>query len=98
MPDFDVLSRKCKQDDVIFIGLAIDHADKVRAFLQTHPVSYPILIGDDTGRVLLRKLGNASGALPYTLVLDRDGKVLLRHPGLLPRATLDALLSEHATC
>lgn len=77
-------------------GLAIDHADNVRAFPQAHPVSYPILIGEGTGHALLRKLGNASGALPYTLVLDRDGEVLLRHLGPLPRATLDALLSEQA--
>ncbi|OZA14564.1 MAG: thioredoxin, partial [Hydrogenophilales bacterium 17-62-8] len=41
---------------------------------------------------LSRQLGNPSGALPYTLVLDRHGNIVLTHLGRLPRATLEAAL------
>jgi thiol-disulfide isomerase/thioredoxin len=92
MPDFSALQAQYRAKDVVFVGIAIDNSANVTRFLQRQPVDYPILIGEAAALALARQLGNPSGALPYTIVLDRDGRVVLRHLGRLPRATLDAAL------
>lgn len=95
MPDFDDLARQYREQGVEFIGIAVDTQANVQAFLQNQPVSYPILIGEGGAHSLARALGNTSGALPYTLVLDPEGQVVKQHLGRLPRATLDAILREN---
>ena len=94
MPDFDALRTEHRPHGVEFVGIAIDNAANVAQFLQQMPVGYPILIGEGAAHSLARALGNPSGALPFTLVLDRDGQVVLTHLGRLPRATLDAALRK----
>lgn len=94
MPDFDALRRQYHSNGVEFVGVAIDNARNVTDFTQKTPVSYPLLIGEGVAHSLTRQLGNPSGALPYTLVLDRDGNIVQSHLGRLPRATLDARLRK----
>jgi thiol-disulfide isomerase/thioredoxin len=94
IPDFVILRAQYQPKGVEFVGLAIDNQANVTQFLQSQPVSYPILIGEGAANNLARQLGNPSGALPYTIVLDRDGNIMLKHLGRLPRATLEAALSK----
>lgn len=94
MPDFSDLSMKYRSNGVEFVGIAIDNAASVSQFLQQMPVSYPILIGEGAAHGLARQLGNPSGALPYTIVLDRKGDIVLSHLGRLPRDTLETTLQK----
>jgi len=88
------LSTKYRANGVEFVGIAIDNAASVSQFLQQMPVSYPILIGEGAAHGLARQLGNPSGALPYTIVLDRNGDIVLSHLGRLPRDTLETALRK----
>ena len=94
MPDFVALRTQYRSKGVEFVGIAIDNAANVAHFLQQQPVNYPILVGEGPAHNLARQLGDPSGSLPYTIVLDREGKPVLRHLGRLPRATLDAALRK----
>lgn len=94
IPDFVALRTQYRPKGVEFVGIAIDNPVNVTQFLQRLPINYPILIGEGAAHTLARQLGNASGALPYTIVFDRDGRVALRHLGRLPRATLEKTLLE----
>jgi len=94
MPDFVDLRTRFHPRGVEFVGIAIDNPANVAQFLQRQPVNYPILIGEGAAHSLARQLGNPSGALPYTIVLDRDGSIALSHLGRLPRATLEGALSK----
>jgi thiol-disulfide isomerase/thioredoxin len=94
MPDFSALRAQTRPKGVEFVGIAIDNPDNVSQFLRQQPVNYPILIGGGAGHSLARQLGNPSGSLPYTIVLDRDGNVVLSHLGRLPRATLESTLRK----
>ncbi|MHB1084773.1 MAG: TlpA family protein disulfide reductase [Thiobacillus sp.] len=94
MPDFAALRAQYRPKGVEFVGIAIDNAANVDKFLRLHPVNYPILIGEGAAHSLARQLGNSSGALPYTIVLDREGKLVLSHLGRLPRATLETALRK----
>ena len=63
------------------LALAVDKADRVNAFLQHTPLSFPIGIAALGGTELSRNLGNISGALPFTVVLGAAGEVLQRKLG-----------------
>jgi thiol-disulfide isomerase/thioredoxin len=95
MPDFVSLRTQYRPRGVEIVGIAIDNSANVAQFLRRQPVNYPILIGEGAAHNLARQLGNPSGALPYTIVLDRDGNILLSHLGRLPRATLEAALRKN---
>ncbi|MHB1143312.1 MAG: TlpA family protein disulfide reductase [Thiobacillus sp.] len=94
MPDFVDLRTQFQPSGVEFVGIAIDNPTNVAQFLQRQPVNYPILIGEGAAHSLARQLGNPSGALPYTIVLDRDGSIVLSYLGRLPRATLESALRK----
>ncbi|MCA1979018.1 MAG: TlpA family protein disulfide reductase [Thiobacillus sp.] len=94
MPDFDALRRQFHTRGVEIVGIAIDTPANVGSFLARQPVAYPILVGEGSAHTLVRQLGNPAGALPYTIVLDRDGKLVYSHLGRLPRATLNSILHK----
>jgi thiol-disulfide isomerase/thioredoxin len=94
IPDFVALRAQYRPRGVEFVGIAIDNSANVAQFLQHLPVNYPILIGEGAAHALARQLGDPSGALPYTIVLDRNGNIVLTHLGRLPRATLETALRK----
>jgi thiol-disulfide isomerase/thioredoxin len=83
---------KYKPLGVEIVGIAIDSAAKVREFSSSFAISYPVLLAGADGLELMRKLGNSSGGLPYTVVVDRKGKVVRRKLGALKQGDLDAIL------
>jgi peroxiredoxin len=76
------------------VGIGIDSADKIRQFVKTYKINYPVLVADATAVGLLRGLGNRSGGLPYTVVLDRRGAIVHRHLGALTEADLRQVLAS----
>lgn len=74
--------------DVQFLGVSVDEDPAlVRAFAETHDVEYPLLVGPN-------RAGPAWAApvLPTTYVVDRRGRVRLRHEGLLLEPALRPVL------
>ncbi|MCL7714515.1 TlpA family protein disulfide reductase [Stenotrophomonas mori] len=57
------------------VGLALDSADAVRGFLQRVPVGYPIVLDTPGPRDASVALGNTRGLLPYSLLVDAQGRV-----------------------
>lgn len=78
---------------VEIIGIAIDNASNVRQFTATSPIDYPLLVASSSGVDLIRKLGNASGGLPYTVFIDGTGRLAGTKLGALSRADLDTILA-----
>ena len=66
----------------------MDQAGPVGRFLERLPLDFPVALAGFAGTDLSRSLGNASGALPFSVVLGRDGAVLHRKLG---RVTADEL-------
>ncbi len=71
------------------VGIAIDHADKVREFSAKYEISYPVLIAEAGGLDMIRTLGNSAGALPFTVTLDRMGAIVERKLGILHRRDIE---------
>lgn len=96
IPMFVRLQQEYLAQGVQFVGIAIDQPDKVRDFAQTFKINYPLLMAGIEGVELSRRAGNKAGVLPYTLVLDRSGKIAASLVGNLPenrmRAAIEPLL------
>lgn len=75
MPMFSTLQKRYADRGVQFVGIANDDAGKVREFARKTPVAYPLLIGGFDSFAMTVELGNTAMGLPFTVVLDRDGKV-----------------------
>lgn len=74
MPTLDQLQAEFKSQNVLFVGIGIDSPSNIREFLEKTPVSYPIVIGGLEGSNLSKQMGNSQGALPYTIVINAQGK------------------------
>ena len=76
------------------VGIAVDSASNVIEFTKETKISYPVLVADASAVELMRKLGNPSGALPYTVFLDRDGVVVGHKLGALHQPELARVLGD----
>ena len=93
MPLLDAFFRQNSSKGWQVVGLAIDQPSQVKRFLTQRPVSYPIGLAGLDGPELARALGNESGALPFTLVLMPDGRVLQSKLGKLSEADVQSWAS-----
>lgn len=85
MPAFVRIQKEMEHRGLRFVGVAIDDPKEVRAFLKENPVNYSILIGDEKAPDWADQLGNKLSALPFSVVLDREGHIAYVHTGLFKR-------------
>ena len=89
MPLLDRFYRQRRDQGWRVVGLAVDTLAPVREYLARLPMSFPIGLAGLGGVELTRSFGNASGALPFTLIIDGGGRVFDRHLGALEPDDLD---------
>lgn len=75
IPEFSAVARRHADSPVQFVGISIDSEDNVRAFAEKLDVAYPLLIGSSQTLSLAVGLGNTSRALPFTVIVGRDGQI-----------------------
>lgn len=87
MPELDQLQKEWGPRDVQVLGIGIDARTKILDFSRRARFGYPLLVGGAEGSDLSRAFGNASAALPFTVLVGRDGQVRERILGRfnLPR-------------
>ncbi|MFP5475480.1 MAG: TlpA family protein disulfide reductase [Gammaproteobacteria bacterium] len=90
MPLLDRFHRENTANGWQVVGIAVDRAEPVDRFLARLPVVFPIGIAGAQALSLVRALGNDSGGLPFTLVLDSGGAVRDRRMGKVEPADLQA--------
>lgn len=75
--------------EVIGIGLE-DKPEAVREFAKAYEMDYPVLLAKDKGIPLMQALGNGKGGLPFTIAIDRQGRMVSKRLGIMHQADLDA--------
>lgn len=73
MPHLEALSKSFS--NIQFVGIGIDTASNIAQFVTKVPVSYPLYVAGHTGIAMVRELGNAAGGLPFTVLLDAEGRI-----------------------
>ena len=91
MPELQTLHDEITGRGGAVVGIGIDTPSAIRAFVARHGFSYPLLMGGVEGTELARQLGNPTGALPFTVVIDAKGRVIERKLG---RIRLDTLRKQ----
>jgi thiol-disulfide isomerase/thioredoxin len=81
IPDFMALQQQYADKNVQFIGIALEDKEPVAEFAAKTNINYPILLGGDNGIALAQQLGNNVGAIPFTLIVNKQGQIIHRHPG-----------------
>ena len=93
VPEFVALQEKYQTQGLQFIGIALQQPEEVREFVTEHKVNYPILTGELEVIELAEAYGNHIGALPYTVIIDRNGKIAHVKPGILPTEEAESIIT-----
>lgn len=105
IPSFVELDQAYKSNGLVIAGVSMDLSyedlkdaqegwSRVKPFVQTHQIKYPILMGDDK----VTKLYDIE-ALPLTHLIDAKGRIAATYVGVVDKNNIEAnikiLLKEH---
>ena len=92
IPEFVRMQERFGPRGLQFVGIAIDNADKVREFAARFRMNYPVLVGEIEAIELVRTAGNERGGLPFTVIVDREGRLIGTELGGLNEQRLTAII------
>ncbi len=92
IPEFIQLQYTYEDRGLQFIGVALQDAEEVRDFIEEYNVNYPSLVGGEDVIALAKKLGNSIGALPYTVIIDRNGQIAFTRRGPLSKSEAESVI------
>lgn len=81
MPELDRFHQAFGARGWQVVGLAIDGPTPVREFLARTPVGFPIGLAGLDGTDLAAALGNTAGGLPFSVLVDAQGRIRRRKMG-----------------
>lgn len=93
-PLFVELQEQYQAAGVQFVGIAIDDREPIQDFSDTYGVNYPVLLGDIAAVTLSKRLGNRFEGLPFTVIAEPDGEIVLRHAGGMTREQITPTLQR----
>ena len=94
MPTLDKIAQEYDSKNVLIVGIGIDSPSNIREFLEKTPVSYPIVIGGLEGSNLAKQMGNSQGALPYTVIVNQNGKAVFTKLGKISEEELKKAINS----
>ncbi|WP_018993467.1 MULTISPECIES: TlpA disulfide reductase family protein [unclassified Thioalkalivibrio] len=95
MPLFQEIWEEHRDDGFTIVAVAVDELSATQHFVDDFGIEFPILIGQDEAVEVGRKYGNRIGALPYTVLIDRDGIIRDTHRGEVEEEDLQAWLDDY---
>lgn len=92
IPELMRVQRNHESNGVQVVGIAIDNAAKVIDYAEEIGIDYVLLLGSGEVLGIAKELGNRAGVLPFTVILDRSGKVVHAYAGALTEVALSRVL------
>jgi thiol-disulfide isomerase/thioredoxin len=77
---------------LVVLGIALDDSVSVMNFLASTPISYPLLLGEQSGITLARQLGNRVDVIPFTVIVDKQNHIIYQHQGELTKNDVVSVL------
>jgi len=78
-------------DGILIIGIAVDFMDEVQNYAEAAEFNYPILVGEMDAMAVAEQSGLVFHAMPFTMIVTRDGEFLSAHFGELHRPDLNKI-------
>lgn len=98
MPDLSEINKELKDKDFKMYGVNIFFKGNpsIESVLQTIPVSYPILDGNDEVVAAFEKaMGSKIEGVPTTLIIDKSGKIVDSMVGMRDKETFMTAIKKH---
>jgi peroxiredoxin len=93
-PQFDSVYRAYKAKGVTFVGIDTkDQSGKAKAFVKNNDISYPIIF-DEQGQAALTLGKIPALALPFTVVVDKQGRVAAVYINRLSAKDLEPVINK----
>lgn len=93
MPDLSAMAEDYKDKGLHIVGIGTDDLAKTREYALHHPVAYPLLAADLQGMTLAEALGNTQSVLPFSALIDAQGKVVKTYVGRINRGAVEQEVS-----
>jgi thiol-disulfide isomerase/thioredoxin len=94
IPEFIRMQAHYGPKGVQFVGIAIDDKTRVLGYIQQTGLNYPVLMAETAGIDLSRSAGNRLGGLPFTVLIDREGRAARMELGVLDEHKLAPLIER----
>lgn len=89
MPMLSEMQQRYAANGFRVVGIALDEPGRAAAFAGGMNLAYPVLLGEADTVVTGRRYGNASGMLPYSVLVDREGTIRWVRLGALDERSLE---------
>jgi thiol-disulfide isomerase/thioredoxin len=94
IPDLVAAYKANKAEGLEIVGVAVeDGAEAVREFALAYKMDYLVVLGTSKSMELMRALGNDKAGLPFTVGIDRSGRIVGKRMGVLKKPDLDAMIT-----
>ena len=93
IPMLNALQEEYGSRGLQIIGPAVDQIEAIQTFLQTTAIHYPILI--NMPDVLRLQDSYQEQRLPFSLLINRRGRVVFRHAGELKKSQITPLIERY---
>ncbi len=94
IPDFIEVQQALENKGLQIIGVAVDNEDDVRQFASDMAMNYPVMAGETEAIELSQKYGNKIGGLPFSAIIDKNGKITHTITGELRKDRLIPILEQ----
>jgi thiol-disulfide isomerase/thioredoxin len=78
-----LFSQALRYPEIQFIGITVDKRASATRYLARMQPTYPQLIAPSQPAELMRRFGNKSGALPYTVIVNIKHEICAEHKGAI---------------
>lgn len=92
IPDLMALQAAYGERGLQIVGIAIDDPKAAQEYATRLEVNYPNLVGAWDGQRVAEDYGNRIGALPFTVIVDRHGRIAYTKPGQIARDEAEAVV------
>jgi thiol-disulfide isomerase/thioredoxin len=94
IPDFIEVQHELADHDFQIIGIAVDNETDVRDFASEMAMNYPVMAGEMEAIELSQKYGNDIGGLPFSAIINKNGKITHTITGELSKDRLVTILEQ----
>ncbi len=93
IPDFIDYQTRYQDKGLQIIGIGLDKVRKLKNYVRTVGINYPVLQADpELQYSLLKQWGNPFGILPFTVIIARDGHLVFMQQGILNEQSFETFV------
>ena len=95
IPDFIKVQNTYKDKKFTIVGLALEDKRSAAKFADEIKINYPIAFGLEPTHEIAGAYGDPDGALPYSVLISPDQKILEIYSGFLSEEKLTKAIEKH---